>query len=160
MYPQPIRRHCQPKYTYVRLTLISFLRSLVVRALHRHYKGLGLISAGGLVVDEEFFSTVAGFNVALYISSTPVCCCQLGLILINFGTCKIIHRQKRTSCSKSVAGLLPCSHQGYQDGLLRLDDNKSAANCQQACCKLILKTFYPQACSNNLQASLQKSSCI
>ena len=29
--------------------------------------------------------------------------------------------------------------------LLRLDNNKSAASCQLAWCKLIVKTFYPQA---------------
>ena len=36
--------------------------------------------------------------------------------------------------------------------LLQLDDNKSAASCQQTGCKLIVQTFYPQAyCFNNLQ---------
>ena len=46
--------------------------------------------------------------------------------------------------------------------LLRLDDNKSAASCQQAWRKLIVKTFYLQAwCKlfQQLAASLQISSC-
>ena len=30
-------------------------------------------------------------------------------------------------------------------GLRQLVDNKSVANCQQTCCKLISKTCYPQA---------------
>ena len=30
-------------------------------------------------------------------------------------------------------------------GLRQLVDDKSVASCQQACCKLILKTCYPQA---------------
>ena len=47
--------------------------------------------------------------------------------------------------------------------LLQLDNNKSVASCQQAWCKLIVKTFYPQAwCElfQQLAASLQTSSCI
>ena len=56
---------------------------------------------------------------------------------------------KRANCNKRAAGLLHYSHQAdvrmRSHGLLRLDDNKSAANCQQAWCKLIVKTFYPQA---------------
>ena len=46
--------------------------------------------------------------------------------------------------------------------LLRLDDNKSAACSQQVWCKLIVKTFYPQAwCKlfQQLAESLQTSSC-
>ena len=57
--------------------------------------------------------------------------------------------QKRVSCSKSAAGLLPFCHQAdirmRSHRLLLLDGNKSASSCQQACCKLIVKTFYPQA---------------
>ena len=41
-----------------------------------------------------------------------------------------IHSQKGTSCSKSVAGLLPCSHQANirmrSHRLLQLDDNNSS----------------------------------
>ena len=78
-----------------------------------------------------------------------------------------IHSQKRASCIKSAAGLFPCCHQlsRYQDAfasLAPLNDNKSAASCQQAWCKLIVKTFYPQAwCKlfQQLVASLQISSC-
>ena len=74
----------------------------------------------------------------------------------------LLHSQKRASCSKSAAGLLPCCHQAdirmRSHRLLRLDDNKSAASCQQAWCKFIVKTFYPQAwCKlfQQLAASLQ-----
>ena len=59
-----------------------------------------------------------------------------------------LHSQKWASCSKSAAGLLSCSHQGdisiRSHCLFRRYGNKSAASCQQACCKLIAKTFYPQ----------------
>ena len=44
----------------ITLALVSYLRSSVVRALHRHRKGVGSIPAGGPIVD-EFFSTVPGF---------------------------------------------------------------------------------------------------
>ena len=47
-------------YTIITLALVSYLRSLVVRALHRHRKGVGSITAGGPIVD-EFFSTVPGW---------------------------------------------------------------------------------------------------
>ena len=50
----PIRRHYHPKYTFTTLALVSYLRSLVVRALHRHRKGVGSIPAGGPIVDEFF----------------------------------------------------------------------------------------------------------
>ena len=36
--------------------LVSYLRSLVVRALHRHRKGVGSIPAGGPIVDEFFLN--------------------------------------------------------------------------------------------------------
>ena len=77
-----------------------------------------------------------------------------------------IHSQKSASCSKSAAGLLPCCHQAdirmRSHRLLRFDGNKFSASCQQACCRLIVKTFYPQArCKlfQQLAASLQISSC-
>ena len=73
---------------------------------------------------------------------------------------------KRASCSKSAAGLLPCCHQAdirmRSHRLLRLDDDKFVVSCQQAWCKLIVKTFYPQASCKlfqQLAASLQISSC-
>ena len=59
IYPQPVRRHYHPKYTLITLALVSYLRSLVVRAVHRHRTGVGSIPAGGPIVD-EFFSTVPG----------------------------------------------------------------------------------------------------
>ena len=36
--------------------VVSYLRSLVVRALHRHRKGLGSIPAGGPIVDDVFLN--------------------------------------------------------------------------------------------------------
>ena len=41
IYPQPIRRHYHPKYTFITLAPVSYLRSLVVRAVHRHRTGVG-----------------------------------------------------------------------------------------------------------------------
>ena len=46
-------------YTLITLAPVSYLRSLVVRAVHRHRTGVGSIPAGGPIVD-EFFSTVPG----------------------------------------------------------------------------------------------------
>ncbi len=49
-YPQPIRRHYHPNDTLITLAPpISYLRSLVVRAVHRHRTctGVGSISVGG-----------------------------------------------------------------------------------------------------------------
>ena len=70
-------------------------------------------------------------------------------------------------CSKSAGCLLLGSHQAdirmRSHCLLRLDDNKSTASCQQAWCKLIVKTSYPQAwCTlfQQLAASLRISRCI
>ena len=48
------------------------------------------------------------------------------------------------SCTQPVTRKLQqicCRMRSHR--LLRLDDNKFAASCQQACCKLIIKTFYP-----------------
>ena len=33
IYPQPVRRHYHPKYTLITIALVSYLRSLVVRAV-------------------------------------------------------------------------------------------------------------------------------
>ncbi len=59
IYPQPVRRHYHPKYTLITLAPVSYLRSLVLRAVHRHRTGVGSIPAGGPIVD-EFFSIVPG----------------------------------------------------------------------------------------------------
>ena len=79
---------------------------------------------------------------------------------------KPVHSQKRASCITSAAGLLPCCHQAdirmRSHRLLRLDDNRSAASCQQAWCNLIIETLCSQAwCKlfEQLAASLQISSC-
>ena len=45
--PQPVRRHYHPKYTLITLAPVSYLRSLVVRAVHWHRTGVGSIPAGG-----------------------------------------------------------------------------------------------------------------
>ena len=53
-----------------------------------------------------------------------------------------IHSQKCVSCSKSVASF--CRQADIRmrsHRLLRLEDNKSPASCQQACCKLIIGTL-------------------
>ena len=47
-------------------------------------------------------------------------------------------------------------------GLRQLVDDKSVASCQQTCCKLIVKTCYPQACCKLFQqvvTSLQMKGC-
>ena len=51
------------------LAPVSYLCSLVVRAVHWHRTGVGLIPAGGPIVD-EFFSTVPDKNFDLCIIST------------------------------------------------------------------------------------------
>ncbi len=50
---------CLSKCTFITLAPVIYLRSLVVRAVHRHRTGEGSIPAGGPIVD-EFFSTVPG----------------------------------------------------------------------------------------------------
>ena len=57
---------------------------------------------------------------------------------------------------RSAAGLLTFGHQAdirmRSHRLLRLDDNKSAASCQQAGCKLVIEIFIHKldaSCSNN-----------
>ena len=49
---------------------------------------------------------------------------------------------KRASRIKPATGFLLCCHQVdirmRSHRLLQIDDNKSAASCQQACCKLML----------------------
>ncbi len=48
IYPQPVRRHYHPKYTLITLAPhVSYLRSLVVGAVHRHRTGVGSIPAAG-----------------------------------------------------------------------------------------------------------------
>ena len=53
-------------YTLITPALVSYLRSLMVRALHRHRKGVGSIPAGGPIVD-EIFSSVPGLNLDMCI---------------------------------------------------------------------------------------------
>ena len=52
-----------PATTLITLASVSYLRSLVVRAVHRHRTGVGSIP-------DEFFSTVPGKNFDLCIIST------------------------------------------------------------------------------------------
>ncbi len=69
--PQPVRMHYHHKYTLITLAPVSYLRSLVVRAVHRHRTGVGSIPAGRpYTVVDEFFSTVPGKNFDLCIIST------------------------------------------------------------------------------------------
>ena len=68
IYPQPIRRHYHPKYTLITLAPVSYLRSLVVRAVHRHRTGIGSIPAGGPYIVDEYFSTVPRENFVMCIS--------------------------------------------------------------------------------------------
>ena len=51
------------KYTIITLALVSYLRSSVVRALHRHRQGVGSIPARGPIVDG--FSTCVLFYSSL-----------------------------------------------------------------------------------------------
>ncbi len=59
IYPTYSQALPNPKYTFITLAPIGYLRSLVVRAVHRHRTGVGSIPAGGPIVD-KFFSTVPG----------------------------------------------------------------------------------------------------
>ncbi len=62
--PQPTGRHYHPKI-HIHLRILGYLRSLVVRAVHRHCTGVGSNLPEDLIVD-EFFSTVPGKNFDLY----------------------------------------------------------------------------------------------
>ena len=64
----------QPKHTYINYTLplVNSLRSLVVKALHRHGNGVGSIPAGRAIVDGELFSTVPGLNFYMCMISTRI----------------------------------------------------------------------------------------
>ena len=57
-------RYCQHIITFA---IVSYLRSLVVKALRRYCTGVGSIPAGEPLVD-EFFSTVPGliFDMLIY----------------------------------------------------------------------------------------------
>ena len=62
-----------------------------------------------------------------------------------------LHSIKRSSSNKSGDILQQICYQQADirmrsHGLRQLVDDKSVASCQQTCCKLILKTCYPQAC--------------
>ena len=66
-----------------------------------------------------------------------------------------IHLFNYPCCHRADIGMR--SHRFFQ-----VNDNKSATSCQQACYKLIVKTFYQQVwCKlfQQLTASLQISSC-
>ena len=70
-------------------------------------------------------------------------------------------------CNKSVDILQQTCYQQADirmrsHGLRQLVDVKSVASCQQTCCKLIVKTCYPQACYKLFQQvviNLQMKSC-
>ena len=44
---QPVRRHYHPKYILISLPPVSYLRTLVVRAVHGHRTGVGSIPTRG-----------------------------------------------------------------------------------------------------------------
>ena len=46
-YDFVVRRHYHPKCTLITLAPVSYLHSLVVRAVHWHRTGVGSILAGG-----------------------------------------------------------------------------------------------------------------
>ena len=75
-----------------------------------------------------------------------------------------VHSQKRVSCRKSAAGLLPCCHQidirMRSHRLLRLDDNKSAASCEQAWCRLIIWDFLSTSLIQVVSTTCSKSTNI
>ena len=71
IYPQPVRRHYHPKiHIIITLARVSYLRTLVVRAVHRHRTGLSSIPAGGPIIVDEFFSNVPGKKFDMCINST------------------------------------------------------------------------------------------
>ena len=79
-----------------------------------------------------------------------------------------LHRQPKNSPSETGLLTIPqtCHQQAdirmRSHGLRQLVDDKSVASCQQNCCKLIVKTCYPQACCKLFQqviTSLQMTSC-
>ena len=64
---------------------------------------------------------------------------------------QLLDNQKQGSSNKSVDILQQTCHQQADirmrsHCLRQLVDDKSVASCQQICCKLIVKTCYPQAC--------------
>ena len=73
--------------------------------------------------------------------------------------CTVKNAQVATSLLTSCKNLL---QQAVSHGLQQLADDKSVASCQQICCKLIVKTCYPQACCKLFQqvvTSLQMTCC-
>ena len=110
--------------------------------------------------DNRFVSSL------LFLSSLLIACSRPVRTTCNQQFVRFLHSQKRASCCKSPGGLLPCCHLAdirmRLHRLLRIGDNKSAASCQQAWCKLLIVTFYSQAwCKffQQLAASLQVSNC-
>ena len=77
-----------------------------------------------------------------------------------------LHSHKLASSNKPVDILQQTCYQQADirmrsHGLGQLVDDKSVASCQQTCCKLIVKTCYPQACCKLFQqvvTSLQMTS--
>ena len=74
---------------------------------------------------------------------------------LNFNVHKISTPQPKAQVAK---GLLTCCNNLLQantkmrsHGSRQLVDDKSVASCQQTCCKLIVKTCYPQACCKLFQ---------
>ena len=76
----------------------------------------------------------------------------------------VLHDQKYANCSKSAAGVLPSCYQAdirmRSRCWLRIDDNESAASCQQACCKWTVRTFYLQVWCKFVSTPCSKSANI
>ena len=51
---EQLRKTSSTNTHYITPALVSYLRSLAVRALHRHRKGVGSVPAGGPIVDDVF----------------------------------------------------------------------------------------------------------
>ncbi len=70
IYPQPFAGITTLIYKLIAFAPASYLRSLVVRTVHRHRTGVGSIPAGGPYIVDKFFSTVPGKNFDSCIIST------------------------------------------------------------------------------------------
>ena len=68
--PRELGTHPQGHDQYFFASYATGHSSQVVRAFHRHRKDLGLIPAGGPIVDDELFSNVPDLNFDVCMIST------------------------------------------------------------------------------------------
>ena len=127
---------------------------------------------GGVYIQELFYGPTASFkDLALQlmprIFEEAVSKRQSGQVDMQKYRVSSCTAKKRATYNKPVdilqqtcyrqAHIRMCSH-----GLRQLVDDKSVACCQQTCCKLVVKTCYPQACCKlfpQVLASLQMTCC-